>query len=189
VEKIAVTEQPFRRLRKLLRVVDSASEWCGRVFAFLIIAMFAIIILGVITRYFFNNPLSWVYELALYIFFAQMMMGGGYAVLHGLHVRMDIVYSRFNSRNKAIIDCFTYLIFFFVVGMVLWVGSKMAYKSIVDLERASTAWRPYLWPVKSIIPVSAFFLLLQGLADFVRSAVHAVKGVELRSELRGVETR
>jgi TRAP-type mannitol/chloroaromatic compound transport system permease small subunit len=169
-------EYPNRRLQIVLRTIDRISDWCGRVFAFLVIAMALIILFGVIMRYVFKTPISWTYELSLYIFFAQMMMGGGYALLHGLHIKMDILYSHLSPRKQAVMDCITFLCFIFVVGMVLWIGSVQGWAAFTHLERSSTSWRPYLWPVKMIIPVSAFLLLLQGTAKFIRDLVMAVKG-------------
>ena len=36
------------------------------------------------------------------------------------------------------------------------------------MERSSTAWRPFIWPVKTILCIGLFLMLLQALAELFR---------------------
>jgi TRAP-type mannitol/chloroaromatic compound transport system permease small subunit len=51
---------------------------------------------------------------------------------------------------------------------MLWSGTEYAAKSWMQLEHSWSAWKPPLYPFKTIIPVSLFLLLIQGLANFIK---------------------
>lgn len=152
----------------LLSIIDSTSEWAGKLFSFLVVPGFVIIVYGVIMRYGFNNPLTWGLELTIYLCAATYLVGGAYVHLHNGHVRMDVLYMRWSPRLKAIMDLVMFPVFFLSVGVLGWAGAEWTIKALVEGATSGSIWNPIIWPVRLLIPLGCFLLLLQGLAKFIR---------------------
>ena len=167
-------------VKRVLTLVDTVSEWSGRLVS-LGIYFFAFLLLYDVTmRFVFNDPTIWCHELALHIFGAYAVLAGPYVLLHDEHVKIDIIYNRFSPRGKAILDTFTYLFFFMFIGLLFWHGSTMAARSVALQQTVSPSpWASPVWPVKLTIPLAAFLMLLQGLANYIRTLTLAITGKEL----------
>ena len=126
---------------------------------------------------------------------AYYMLGGPYALLVGANVRMDLFYGNWSLRRKATIDCVTVLFLIFYLGVLLygalgstayslgyWGSAPIEYflglltgsEQIGRMERSSTAWRPYIWPVKTIMIVGLFLMLLQALSELIKDIARAL---------------
>ncbi len=163
---------------RFLRVIDHISNWSGKIGSFLILFMIAIVVYEVVLRYVFDSPTLWAHETAQFIFGAMTILGGAYALFHGAHVKMDVLYSRFSPRTKAILDLITAFLFFIFCAVLLWTGGEEAWESIALLERSNSQWRPPIYPIKVVVPVAAFLILLQGLAKFIRDLITTATGKE-----------
>ena len=156
------------KLGKVLKFVDGMSEWTGKAASYLVLLLTAAISYEVVARYVFNAPTLWAQEVATYLYGSFFMLGGAYVMRHDGHVRVDIFYSRLSSRGKAIIDLITFPVFFFLfVGVLVWEGSNMAIWSWSIWEHTQSPWSPPIYPLKTVIPVAALLLLLQGIARYV----------------------
>jgi TRAP-type mannitol/chloroaromatic compound transport system permease small subunit len=106
------------------------------------------------------------------LFGAQFMLAAAYTLLRGGHIRTDVFYERWSPRTRAIVDGVSYVLFFFP-GMlfILYAGGAEAWNSWVIGERSDwTPWRPVLYPLKAMIPLSAALMLLQGVSELVKCA-------------------
>lgn len=166
------------RLERVLCIIDSISEWSGRVTSWLMFPMIFLIFLGTVLRYGFNAPNLWCGESGQMIFGALFILGGACVLRYREHVNMDIIYNRFPSRMKAIIDIVTAVLLFLVCGSLLWKGGAMGWDSLMILERSTSPWHPPLYPLKLTMPVAAFLILLQGLAKLIRDFNVAITGRE-----------
>jgi TRAP-type mannitol/chloroaromatic compound transport system permease small subunit len=167
-------------MKRVLAVIDLASQWTGKLTSFGVFLFTFLLLYDVIMRFLFNAPTIWCHELALHIFGGYAVLAGPYVLLRDEHVRIDIFYGRFSPRGRAIIDCITYLFFFMFLGLLFWHGSVIAAKSVELRQTVSASpWASPLWPVKLTIPLAAFLMLVQGLANYIRTIVLAVTGKEL----------
>jgi len=162
----------------LPHIIDTVNDRIGRVASFLIVATTLILCFEVAMRYIFNVPTIWVHETTQFVYGAFFLLAGGYCLLYGLHVNVDIIYSHFPTRIKALVDLSTYLLFFLFCYVLLWEGGKMARDSILMLEHSHSFWAPPVWPIKLMVPIAAFLLTLQGLASFIRRLITAATGKE-----------
>jgi len=169
----------------ILKVVDDINDWVGKVLSFGVLFMFVMVLIEVIRRYFFNSPTVWGNELTQLIFGVYVVLCGGYILRWGGHVNVDILYSRFSAKNKAIIDIITFALFLLFCGMMLTYGGSLAWESLARFEHSRSAWNPPLYPVKLMIPTGAFLLLLQGIAKLVRDIVTVVTGGKIRIPEKG----
>lgn len=162
--------------RSLLKIIDSISEWAGKCTSFLILPGIAVLAWEVISRYGFNQPTMWAHGTSQRFFAIYYILGGAYVLRYRDHVTVDLIYSRFPPRTKAILDLITSLAFFVFCGVLLWQGLGFALTSLSQLEPDDTPWRAPVYPVKLMIPVGALLILLQGLANFSRNLVTAITG-------------
>ncbi len=166
----------MRKRKSLLSIIDAISEQTGKVASFLIICIVLVLVYEVVMRYVLNQPTIWVHELTQFLFGPYFLFAGAYCLLYKAHVSVDIVYTRFPARMKAIMDLVTSILFFLACVVLVWKGWDMAWTSLSNLETSATTWDPPVYPLKMIIPLSAFLLLLQGLAKFIRDLQSAIKG-------------
>jgi TRAP-type mannitol/chloroaromatic compound transport system permease small subunit len=125
----------------------------------------------VMARFAFNSPTNWVHESMFLMYGMQYMLAGAYAYHADQHVRVDVIYTKFSARGKAIADIITSVFFFIFVLTLLWTGGKFALDAIGNSEVSFTEWAVQYWPVKLTIPIGAALLALQGLAKLIKDIV------------------
>jgi TRAP-type mannitol/chloroaromatic compound transport system permease small subunit len=125
----------------------------------------------VIARFAFNSPTNWVHESMFLMYGMQYMLAGAYAYHADQHVRVDVFYSKFSARGKAIADIITSVFFFIFVVTLLWTGGKFALDAVRNSEVSFTEWGVQYWPVKLMIPIGAALMVLQGLAKLIKDIV------------------
>ena len=167
-------------IKKYMKAVSLMNEWIGRIDAVVIIPLVFITIYEVVLRKFFNSPTVWVFETSNQLYALFFMMGLGFALLHGCHVNIDIFYRYFSPKGKAIMDIFGFIIFFFPFCIIVfWKGILFAAQSWQMLEVSQSVFRVPLYPIKTIIPLMAITLLLQGTVVFIKRIYLVFEGKEL----------
>ena len=187
-----------------VRAIDAMNRFIGRIAMYLIFALVGVLLWSSISKTLFT-PSLWTLETAQFVMVAYYVLGGPYSIQLGSNVRMDLFYGGWSLRTKAWFDAFTVLFLMFYLGVLFYGAiSSTAYslgyfgtepfsyfadlfKTLVTegmagareklgyLERSSTAWRPFLWPVKTILCFGVFMMLLQCLAELFRD-IGRIKG-------------
>jgi len=152
-----------------LDTIDKINCWIGKVVSIFVLLIMSITLLEVVLRYGFNRPTMWVHETSQQIFAIAFLLGSAYTLQEGGHVRVDILYRRFSTRGRAILEIATSILYFLFNGVLLWKGGEMAYESVMMLEKTQTPWEPYVFHVILAIPIAAALMLLQGIVDFIRN--------------------
>ncbi len=162
----------------LSKFIDRLSEWIGKASAWLIPLLIAELVYDTIARYVFNAPTAWSYDISYMLYGAAFMGGASYTLLLDEHVRIEVIYEKVSRRSRAIIDAIGYVIFFFPsMGALLYFGTEFTIKSWKLLETSGESmWSPPIYPFKTIIPITALLLILQGIVQFIRCLVSIKKG-------------
>jgi TRAP-type mannitol/chloroaromatic compound transport system permease small subunit len=107
--------------------------------------------------------------MTVYLYGFHYMMAMGTTMKYDKHIRIDIITLQLSERIQLYLRLITFWVIFvpFVAAM-LWAGTEYAAKSWMQLEHSWSAWKPPLYPYKTVIPVSLALLLLQGAANFIR---------------------
>jgi TRAP-type mannitol/chloroaromatic compound transport system permease small subunit len=138
-----------------------------------------VVVWEVISRRVFNAPHIWATEVTNFIYGPHFMLVAAYTLLYRSHVSIDIIYGRYSPRTRGILDIITYIIFFFpFCGIVFYQGIVFAQTSWAIGETSESAALRVVPLIKTVIPVTFGLLLLQGLANFMRSIMLVVKGKE-----------
>ncbi len=165
-------------MKHFFSLIDKVNLYVGRVVSFLIVPMVGILVFEVVMRYIFNKPTTWSHETVQYILGTLFILGGGYALLHKAHVNVDVLYTRFRPRVRAMVDVFTGLFFFLFTGVLLWKGSEMFWLSFLQRETSSTIFGPPIYPLKLMLALGALLIVLQGLVKFIKDLTYSIKGCE-----------
>ncbi len=155
-------------MRKFISVIDTITEWSGKIVSILVYPVILVVLTEVVLRYGFNSPTIWVHETSAYLFGAIAVAGGGYVILHGGHISIDLVSGRLAPRKRAILELVLSLFFFFFVFIVLWQGSAALQRSIAWNEHTQSIWGPPQWPLKMFVPIGGALLLIGGISKFIK---------------------
>lgn len=155
-------------MERFCTAIDGLNEWMGRFWGATILVVTFAVIWEVVSRTFFAKATTWANETTIYLSAMAYLLGGGYALKHRRHVRIDVVYQLFSEPTRRRLDMVAFVFFVGYVGALVWVGADMAWTSFQQSEGTGTPWNPRIWPVKLAIPVAALLLLLQGIADLAR---------------------
>ena len=168
------------QLKTVLKKFDLISEWSGRIFVWLIIPLTVVVVWEVVSRRVFNAPHIWATEVTNYIYGPHFMLVAAYTLLYKSHVSIDIIYGRYSPRTRGILDIITYVVFFFPFCLIVFYqGIIFAQTSWAIGETSESAALRVVPLIKTVIPITFGLLLLQGLANFIRSLMLVVRGKEI----------
>ncbi len=165
-------------LRTLVQYIDSFTDRCGQLLAWLALAMALITAVIVVMRYGFSVGSIMAQELVTYMHGTLFLLGAAYALKTGAHVRVDIFYRNFSPRAQAWVNSLGGIIFLMPLCLFI-VASSVDYVSESWAIRETSpepGGIPAVYLLKTLIPVMALNLLLQGLAETLRSAIVLVEG-------------
>lgn len=109
-------------LGEILQIIDNINEWTGNILKFLVIALMLLVSYDVIMRYIFSRPTEWGQEMNGYLQLGVVFLGGGYALLHNAHVRVDNIYKRLPFKGRAVVDAVSYFVLFAICAVLIWKG-------------------------------------------------------------------
>ena len=154
---------------KFLKAVDFINTWAYNIVAFLILFLLAITLYGVIMRYAFDMPPMWGSQVLLLLWYPVAALAGGYVLFQDEHIRIDLIYSRWSAKGKAIANIATFAFFLLFSLLLMWATIRMAWVSTAELETQFAAFRGPIYPKKIVLALSVVLLLIQGVAQFVRN--------------------
>ena len=163
-------------MQRFLKLVADISTWSGKLTAFILWPGVVVLVYEIVARYFFNAPTIWAHGTTQRMFAVYYILSGAYVSLTKSHVSMDLIYAHFSPRKKAILNMISGVLFFAFCGVLLWQGIGYAKDSLRWLEPDNTPFRAPLYPVKLMVPLGAFLILLQGLAMFLQDLIFVVTG-------------
>ena len=158
--------------------IDRFSLWTGRLVCWITIPLIFAMVYEVIARKYFVAPTMWAYDMSRFMYGALFMLGAGYALSKGVHIRADFIYRNWSQRTQGIIDASLYILFYFPGLLIfLFMSTDFAYMAWYRGERGmDTAWMPYMGPIKTVLPLGVIFLLIQGISELLKSLYAATKG-------------
>ncbi len=158
--------------------IDKFSKWIGSMVCWILMPLIFAMTYEVLARKLFLAPTIWAYDISRFLYGALFMLGAGYALSRGVHIRADFLYRNFKIKNQGLIDFWLYLLFYFP-GLIVFLYMTFGFvvESIQRGERGmDTTWMPYMWPIKTCLLIGIIFLLIQGFSELLKSYWAAKKG-------------
>lgn len=159
-------------LKKISHIIDSINMALGKV-AILAIFLATIISAGnALFRYLFHMSSNGMLEVQWYLFAAVFLLASGYTYLKDQHIRIDIISHRFSPKVKAICE---------IIGIVFFLFPAFSMLLYLTISPAISSWQ--IWemspnpgglpraPIKALLPVGMFFLLLQGVSELCKAII------------------
>jgi len=171
-EMIGLPMSPLRlawladRIDRLSAAVGRTVMWC---LLFMVLAEFALVLM----RYVLGVGSIWLQESVVYAHGALFMLAAAWTLSVDGHVRVDIFYAGAAPRTKALIDLLGALL------LLLPFALALAFLSFPYVARSwrifegsrETSGLPAVFLLKTLIPLFAALLALQGLAQATRAAL------------------
>jgi TRAP-type mannitol/chloroaromatic compound transport system permease small subunit len=167
--------------------IDGISTWVGKAAAWLIMILMTVVCVEVFKRYIMNSPDAWIFDVDNMMYGTLFMLCGAYTLAQNAHVRGDFLYSSMRPRTQAGLDLVLYIVFFVPgIAALIYAGFYFAADSWRIAEHSNvTANGPPVYHFKTMIPIAGAFVMLQGIAEIVRTIV-CLKTGEWPSRLKDV---
>jgi len=147
------------------RGIDAAVDVIGRNAAWCCLALVLVMAGNVLARYGFSAGTVWAQELEWHLMSPIALIGMSYALRHGEHVRVDVLFSRFPPRVQAAVDVVAAVAAIVVAALIIHFSLRYVGISLAQNEgSANPGGIPYRWALKALIPVGFALLALQSLA-------------------------
>ena len=165
-------------MAKSIVSIDRFNKIIGNIVCWITIPLILGMVYEVLARKLFLAPTIWAYDMSRFLYGALFMLGAGYALSKGVHIRADFLYRNFKTKTQGKIDFWLYLLFYFPGLIVfLYMTTIFVQESIMRNERGmDTTWMPYMWPIKSCLWFGIIFLLVQGISELFKSYYAMTKG-------------
>jgi TRAP-type mannitol/chloroaromatic compound transport system permease small subunit len=155
-----------QRIDRLIAAIGRGVMWLSLL---LVLLQFAVVLL----RYAFELGSIWLAESVIYCHAALFMLAAAWTLQQNGHVRLDVFYCDASPRTKAAIDLAGALLLLLpFVAAVVWFSLPYVARSWSILERSREAsGLPLIYLLKTLIPLFALLLLLQGLSQALRATL------------------
>ena len=155
--------------------IDLLNNLVGKITCLLLVPVIGAMVYEVVARKLFIAPTDWAYDTSRMLSGAMFMLGAGYALMRGVHIRADFLYRSWKPQTQALVDITLYLLFYMPAMLFFfWITFEYSVKAWVrwELTMDSALMAP-LAPMRTAMPVGVFLLILQGIAEVLR-AMHSI---------------
>jgi TRAP-type mannitol/chloroaromatic compound transport system permease small subunit len=160
-----------KTLQNIAHQIDRLNEGIGRAVSWLTLAMVLITFLIVLLRYLFDLGSIALQESVSYLHCMVFMLGISWTLKNNGHVRVDIIYQRCQPKRRALLDLMgTVLLLMPVSIFIFYTSLDYVANSWSQLESSREAGGlPGVFLLKTLIPVAATLLFLQGISLICRA--------------------
>jgi TRAP-type mannitol/chloroaromatic compound transport system permease small subunit len=180
-------QTPFKRIAdgidRVNAAIARAAMWCA---LFMVVAEFVTVVM----RYAFGVGSIALQEAVLYAQAALFLLGAAWTLQIGGHVRIDVFYAQAQPRWRALVNlcgALVFLIPFAVMLAVLSIPYAARSWSVLEHSREASG-LPFVYLFKSLIPLFAVLIGLQGVSQALRAALVLIEPSDdqtLSSPVRG----
>jgi TRAP-type mannitol/chloroaromatic compound transport system permease small subunit len=158
-------------MNPLVKAIERLTGSVGVFAALLIVPLILATSYEVLSRYSFDRPTIWAYEIGYMLTGSHFLLAMAFALREGQHIRIDIFSDRFSRKTRAMIDLACYTV---VLPLTLWLTSALAshlWNGIKTGERSGqSALNLPVWPFRVVFVVSFVLLALQIVAEMIKLA-------------------
>ena len=140
---------------------DAALRFCFWVAGILLTFATVGTCVDAILRYLLNKPIPWMLELTEYIMLYIPFLGAALVLKEDAHIKVDVLITRFNEKNRFRLGAVTSLIGGTVMAIYTWFGAEVT----LDFFQRGVPSLEYLklptYIILMIIPIGSFFFTIQ----------------------------
>jgi TRAP-type mannitol/chloroaromatic compound transport system permease small subunit len=148
--------------------IDRFTDAIGAAVSWLALGIVVLMAINVLLRYFFRTGSVWAQELEWHLLVPLILFGMSYALRHGEHVRVDILYARFSARSKHLVDLISALLAIAICALIIYLSLGYVEQAYSIGETSSDpGGLPYRFALKALIPLGFALLLVQSIAGAI----------------------
>jgi TRAP-type mannitol/chloroaromatic compound transport system permease small subunit len=153
---------------RLAAWIDDFIDLVGRITSWLALILALVMGANVLLRYGFSLGRIWAQELEWHLLVPLTLFGMSYALRHGEHVRVDVLFASFSVRTKLVVDVIAAALAMAFSALVVWLSLPYVAQSWAMGEgSANPGGIDYRYIVKAAIPIGFALLFLQSLAQAI----------------------
>jgi len=175
-------EAATKAKRLFIRSVDWLNNTIESLVSWLIYPLILVMVADIVARFVFLNPLQWARDVSTWLFATSFMLGVAHYYRKRMHISCeDLVYNfGMSASQRAIIDLIHNLILI-AIAVALFMPSVRAvmWSMRIGETSAMTVWRPLMWPLRSVIPVTLFMLGTQAIIGLIGAVEKLTKAGEV----------
>ena len=159
----------FKPIQDKFRFYDHFSKFSGLAVAQLYLICAIVTGYEVVSRYVFDSPTQWVFEVVMVLAATAWMLSAAYVTLHKRHIGITVFYIMASDRGKWWLDLFAYVIGVIALWLLIDDSVIRALESVMMIERAGSAWNsPQPLILKSMLTIGAIVYILQLMINLYR---------------------
>ncbi len=159
-----------RASARAVGVIDGICRWSGYIVAWATLATVILCFATVYLRYVMGTGLIWLQEAYIWTHVVVIVMGAGYTMMTGGFVRVDVFYSHWSVRKRALSDMAMTLLlllpFLIIFGIGVWTFWSSSFAS--DEGSLNPGGMGNYWLLKATLLGFVLLIGLQGLAFVLR---------------------
>ena len=165
-----------------IRRIDAFTDATGKLISLAMLFLVVSISYECSSRYLFDAPTIWVMDTSYIANGSAFMLGCGYALLKGAHVRTDMLWDKYSERKKGTVDLISYVFLFYPVMITFLVISvdDAWYSFTIRETSEQSPWRPILWPFRASVPLAALLFMIQGVSESLKCWYQIKIGAEFQ---------
>jgi TRAP-type mannitol/chloroaromatic compound transport system permease small subunit len=157
---------------RLADVIDQFIDLVGRTISWLALAVAIVMGSNVLLRYGFSISEIWAQELEWHLLIPLTLIGMSYALRHGEHVRVDVLFTNFSNRGKDAVNVISAVLAMIFSTLVVWLSiAYVAQSWVIGEGSPNPGGLPALYLMKAMIPLGFALLFLQSLAQAIQAAM------------------
>ena len=171
VEKAAAPKDTsvFEPERGPFRFVDHFSKFTGLAVSHLYLLAALATIYEVVSRYAFDAPTQWAFEVVMVLCATAWMLSAGYITLHKRHISINVIYLMVGDKGKWWLDLFAYIVGIIALWLLADDSIVRSMESIRMVEKMGSAWNsPQPMILKTMLVIGALMYLVQLLVNLHR---------------------
>lgn len=159
----------MQALLKLARMIDAINERIGKIIVWLVLVSVLISAGNAVMRKAFDISSNAFLEIQWYLFSAIFLLGASWTLLRNEHIRIDVLSGHLSSRAQNWIDVFGIVFFLLPMAVIImWLSWPVFTLAYTSGEMSSNPGGLIRWPVRLLVPVGFFLLVLQGLSELIK---------------------
>ena len=149
--------------------IDTFIDAVGRITAWSSFALALVMGGNVTLRYVFHTGTVWSQELEWSLMAPICLFGMSYALRHGEHVRVDVMFARFSPKTKDFVEFLSSLILMAISLIIIWLSISYVMQSwSIGEGSANPGGIPARYILKSFIPIGFALMFVQAFGQAIR---------------------
>lgn len=173
-------------MEKIVKIINRISDGFGYLAGLMIVFGFVLVMMEMIIRTFFSKTLHVTNEYTAYLTAGVTFLGLAYTLKEGGHIRLSFFHSFLKGKKVIILDIITFVIGIGFFAVITYITGKFAWGSYLIGSRSMQITRTLLWIPQSLLPIGSFVMVLQYIAETIKSVEDLRTGAWRRRE---AETR